>query len=106
MTLLYQFSKIFAYLSVHDSVKSICQPEKAQLFMKISINVYPENREDFNNIVNKNLDLYTSNFSVAIKYTGCSAGVAHLPWEQRVAGSNPVIPNFDPVAQLDRASAF
>ncbi len=35
--------------------------------------------------------------------------VAHLLWEQDVAGSNPVSPTTDtwaPVAQLDRASAF
>jgi hypothetical protein len=27
-----------------------------------------------------------------VHVAGCSAGVAHLFWEQRVVGSNPIIP--------------
>ena len=40
--------------------------------------------------------------------SGCSAaGLAHLPWEQGVGGSNPLTPtNSAPVAQLDRATDF
>ncbi len=40
--------------------------------------------------------------------SGCSAaGLAHLPWEQGVGGSNPLTPtNSAPVAQPDRATAF